>query len=564
MNTTTAGGYIREHLDVDNGGALLIFASQYQNLTKVVCEMVQNILDAESRNCKVLIDLRARTLIVMDDGNGSSRERMRNALQEIAHSQKADDKPYGQAATGQFGIGICAPLDKVSRQAGSYSIITGPVANRNRPGWEGMHEWCFDDIIRGKGTQPTSRRRYNLPNDPTETRRPQWWSTWVEVRHLVDDRRMRFNRDELLRALQRFGALLDQVEIKLYVTDKDGRRQEPITVERDRFHGQPIEIASVSHPKCGTVRFELYFRETATKPNLFVKGGSAQQWVPWDRIVKTIEEGLGELDPYTRSALTTLNSGHFEGVIHIDKCRLHPNRESFECDDALVEGLLLLAKWAEECGRAMLDEVRFATVNERRENTLAAVLDKLKEAIRSQPAKFEDALTSFSGVAVSSGHATIPGMSETGRSSIPTSRDRKPVKNERRKAQSPSAPQHDPTRVHISIVRTDGSTRRISPGDKGLRFSLEDIDDPWPFVIDEPNQKVIINQSHPLFGQVEAVKSKANSPENLPLGQYYRAIIQIALALLQMPHDDLTIGYQLSRYQLECWMAMTFPNKQAE
>lgn len=94
-------------LKFHQGEALMRLASTiYHTLQEAILEAVQNSIDADATAIEIVIDRKARILVISDNGTGITPKRLNDALTSIAMSVKPEGK------YGRFGLGFISFLGK--------------------------------------------------------------------------------------------------------------------------------------------------------------------------------------------------------------------------------------------------------------------------------------------------------------------------------------------------------------------------------------------------------------------------------------------------------------------
>jgi len=485
------------------GEAFCRVASDYPTVLDVILEQVQNAIDANAKNISVVLNRKTRHIAIRDDGDGVSREKFEEALQQVCLSQKELNK------LGRFGIGLISPLDKCH----SSTFISCARGIE-----DGYMEWTFvtEDIRRQQQSvfvprrpRPDlvfSRKGLNVKRGMTSIA----WRTEVNIVRYSSDRIISrvTSIDALVDAiLERFGAAMrrNKTVLSIRFTNEDGTLEERDGIRAKLFTGRSLGETVITDRDAGNVVFRMYLAPKTTK------GQNGKVIV-------------GELDNdyrfsfglFARSAdsllsdevSAALRSGMFEGEIVGEKVKLHSTRKTFEKDDAFVGFCTALEAWFHKHGADHLKDVKEARRDQRYQELGTQSLREI-EAMLRDPA-FNDirlVLQDFKLGTVGIGHTKPVRGSVTGQqteSSISTHEGFTPKGEEggggssgEHKKPREDKPNHHP----YTVAGPRGKQRMLVKNDSvGLQFSyiaMDGSDRLWE--LDARQGILHFNVNHPIW-----------------------------------------------------------------
>lgn len=482
------------------GQALKAVADTYPSLVKTILEIVQNGLDADATNISVHIDRSRRHVIVEDNGRGVTPEQFNTALQNVCQSQKDDSR------LGRFGRGLISPLGKCEE----FVFISS-----DRESGGAYVEWLFNT------EQITASHDY--PVIPMRSR-PEirhgkhgvTWRTRVHLKKFTKDRVIsRLTLDELEQSLlERYRAVMlkNDVTVELTIAQKpsDGGSQTRIIRARP-YDGQPLETWTYEEKDSGITSFRLYrARKTGKakengKVSIFPQGNPFRLEFP--AFAKAAKEWL---EP---DAVKLLSSGMFEGEIESGRGVLHPDRDHFVQNDALVGLCMAINAWYEEVGSQYRQSEQEMKKTERFQQLGIAALQRLEVLLGNQPeSPLWAAIRGFQTGTVGDHHAPtrkpklgledLATLATTGGATTPrpspkpkegpTDVDRKPPKEN---------PDHNP----FTVSGPKGSVRtRVRDNSLGLTIVHEEmVGSSRSWAMDKANGVLRLNTLHPNWQRVE-------------------------------------------------------------
>lgn len=362
------------------GVVFLRLANTYKTVTLTIVEAVQNALDADAEKVFVGIDVKGREVCVLDDGNGVTEEKFREALLSVGKTVKPR-----RGTLGRFGLGLISPFNKCGR----YVFASHPIGVRE------ANIWTFigaDIETQKTEVQIPFEQAPSLPPIPQQfvANAGQLYARWRTMVHLsdvVDDRVIGVaDPDELesqIREKFRKVMLQKGTTVHIVIIDEQGDAQERC-IDATDYTGEPLEIVSHTETGCGKVTFELY---RAAKSG-GVRSGVVSVAQTGDVSPVTWKEFYGQAWgskklKHVKEAFDVLASGYFEGVIHAPGIELEPDRKSFKMGDALDSLYVAIYAWYLNRGKALYeDEQEIRKENRWRslgERSLERVLAKLND-----------------------------------------------------------------------------------------------------------------------------------------------------------------------------------------
>ena len=98
-------------LDLHQGSTLLHLAHMHKDGFSAVIELVQNLLDANAKNARIIIDARLNRIISLDDGSGASSSEMEKKFSQIGSSlKKGDSETFGKKGIGSLSAYVVASV----------------------------------------------------------------------------------------------------------------------------------------------------------------------------------------------------------------------------------------------------------------------------------------------------------------------------------------------------------------------------------------------------------------------------------------------------------------------
>jgi hypothetical protein len=368
------------------GSVLWRFATDYYDtLMLTIIEAIQNGIDADATSVLVGIDLKESRVVIADNGTGIKTELFRSALQSIAKTVKKTDR------MGRFGLGLISPLNKCQR----FTITSQPQDPED--GRPVTHRWTFvgKEIREQHDNVAIVYERVSaMPGIPTPFRSRArhvgtTWNTIVQLEEVTADKAIRtINLDEFeaqIRIKLSSGMRRAGTTVHIVLSDEQGtmsgRQVNPL-----EYNGERLPVAEMVGADCGTIRFELY-RANKTggqrRGQVVVMQTGDNYPVSWKEF-RAQAMGSRYLAEFPE-AFNVLSSGHFEGVIYIERAELGPDRKKFILSEALIDSYMHIALWFEEHGQQYYEIEQEAQRDERYQRLGQESLDKLIQKLNDDP-----------------------------------------------------------------------------------------------------------------------------------------------------------------------------------
>lgn len=481
-----------DNLGFHMGSVLWRFATDYYDtLMLTIIEAIQNSIDADATSVLVGIDLQESRVVIADNGTGIETELFRGALQSIARTVKRSDSDR----MGRFGLGLISPLNKCER----FTITSQPRNLEN--GRPVINRWTFvgKDIREQHDKVGVDYQEVRtMPGIPTPFRSRArqvgtTWSTIVQLEEVTADKAIRtVNLDEFeaqIRIKLSSGMRRAGTTVHIVLNDEkgtmSGRQVNPL-----EYNGEPLPVVEMVGDDCGAIRFELY-RANKTggqrRGQVVVMQTGDNYPVLWKEF-RMQAMGSGYLREFP-DAFNVLGSGHFEGVIHIEKAELGPDRKKFVLSEAVIDSYMYIALWFEEHGKNYYEIEQEAQRDERYQRLGQQSLDQLIRQLNNDP-QLSMVLSELLG----------PGMSQL-KPRQPSGGDSGSARKPRRTVVKPSAPPQ---------------SRPSKPGDQpdkpaptSLSFAYEQRptwDHLWEY--DHGTATIVFNTLHPVWVRLDETNGK--------------------------------------------------------
>lgn len=510
-------------LDFHHGEALHRVAAQYATLLEVIFEAVQNALDAEATLIHITINQRLRSIVVNDDGVGTSRQQFEEALLSVCRSVKDASK------LGQFGMGLIAPLGKCDR----FTFTSTPKTNG-----AAYTQWAFEseeirvqERVQGIPMVPRPDLRFSR----TGQRGSVPWRTQVRIEKYTRDRYLsRMTTDSLREGLlERFSATMRRlktaIDVKI-VNPKGGSESDHVVAEQ--YTGRRLPQEKFAERSCGETIFRLYVaNKTARGRRGKVVIGQAHK----DFRISFREFCKNTPDcPLEHRVVEALTSGIFEGEILSTGAQLEANRKQFVMNDALFDLCITIERWYKEIGESETERIQEESQDNRYQE-LGLKSMRVIEALLDQP-QFEHLKKVLKTVRVGSigehhaeskgkvlGREEVRSLSTTGGSGKP--------KTGSSFGGFPPAINDRANHMPFTVAGQKGRQRiKVRGESQGLQFLYEEMegsDRLWTF--DGITGELRFNIRHPLW---------ANCEENEKALMRFQEYIAIqALTLETVPPD---------------------------
>lgn len=376
-------------IGVSRSSAIAAFARDYPTVHAMIAEGIQNSTDAGAQRILVKIDYSRpagqKCIAIMDDGSGVNPDELRKAVSNLGVTLKK-----GKGKFGRFGEGLTSPWDK-ARQV----LLT---SNHEEDDSHFFREWTFDceSILAGKedvGCQ-SNESYYHTPDPnrvlPQKYRKRErvWWRTRMAIIGVTEDRTI--NKIDLSKlcadvaSSYKDAILARNIDVKISYKDKSGKREVEGDVVPKRCAGKALPLFSETTKDAGQIDFQLHL---ALNMRTGRKGKVLFYGLEGDAMPQPIDAGAFQFSvnlqnrgglPIDSNALKALCSGVFEGEVRAEHVKLHPNRSSFECNDALVDLCGSIEEWYRRVGSSYMQSVLEEEEDKRFELAVKATLPFLE------------------------------------------------------------------------------------------------------------------------------------------------------------------------------------------
>jgi hypothetical protein len=491
------------------GEALINLARIYPGFLPAILELIQNSINAKAKIIEVRIDRKARDVMVRDNGQGVTKQRMDRKLETLCISDKqvADGETYAR-----HGIGFVVFTGKCKE----YRFTTRIPGNINHA-WQ----WTFNTKRIEKSVDNLDVPCESVPLDQLADERftdetGGCWTTEMHVFGYTNNVQWSAVRPEDIkeRVLESFSVLMRKYGTKIWVTGCDlaGKELPWLSFEASDYIGKPLNAFTVKGDHGGSATtIRLFLVSKKDKRTGVVSVGvdgdpfrlSLQRFLHslGPKFVSTLHKELRE--PY-EAMRDLLCSGRLEGEVINDKAVRMPSRDAFLVDDAAYELVEHLIAWFEERGREYVDETRGRELDEHRQNLGREALQNVNSVIQEVPG-FREILKEFSFGKISDAH-TQPGKA-AGKDEQPSVNIQKNIaggtegRHEGDRVGKETAPRHVP----YTSAGPQGKPRTLVKNDsQGIHLAYEDVPESqvlWRF--DRDTGTLFINSNSQLWVRCE-------------------------------------------------------------
>lgn len=504
-------------IDFHKGEVLYKLSNTYRSLPLTLIEGAQNAIDAGADRVMLCIDLKRRTVIMVDNGEGTTKAKFDKALASVGKGVKSADK------LGRFGLGLISPLNKCTR----FHFISA------YPGRRKAMRWTFVQAeIRGQ--HATLNVPYaeidSVPELPMRFKEyatedfDVLWRTRVEMIGVTRDKVISLvDLDELEQQIRtKLGPAMrtNKVSIRVVlIDDNDKRLSKDITPTT--YSGEPLEAVSYTSNEAGLVEFQLFRAakhsgKRTGQISIMARGDNYP--ITWAEFMKQAR-GRNVADIFGDS-FKVLGSGYFEGIITCENIELHPERTKFEYNDAL-EGLYwVIDQWYSEVGQGHYQLEEEQSQEARYQETAIKVADRLRELLGHQDHSrlWSGLLSVVQFGRLGEGHLD-PGVRGSHPADDTTTirsgqggagGTKTPRGNSDGGSPRTHKPKHRPGDVPVGAQGPSGNRRRVVKGDsKGLWFGFEQMPgntNLWEF--DRVLGVLTTNTRHPVWVRLDETNGK--------------------------------------------------------
>jgi hypothetical protein len=517
QGTTTQVKPMSSEIDFHKGEVLHKLSNTYRSLPLTLIEGAQNAIDAGADKVMLCIDLKQRMVLMVDNGEGTTKGKFDLALASVGKGVKATDK------LGRFGLGLISPLNKCAR----FHFISALPGRRKAMKWtfvqtdiRGQHATLNIPYTEIDGVPELPKRFKEYATEDFDVQ----WRTRVEMIGVTRDKVISLiNLDELEQQIRtKLGLAMrtNKVSIRVVLID-DNEKYLCRDITPTTYSGEPLEVAAYVSEDAGRVEFQLF---RAAKHGgkrtgqVSVMAGGDSYPITWTEFTKQAR-GRSVADIFGDS-FKVLGSGYFEGMITCQNIELHPERTKFEYNDAL-EGLYwVIDQWYTECGQAHYQLEEEQSQEARYQETALKAADRLREFLghREHERLWSGLLSAVEFGRLGTGHLDPEVRGRKGEDDGPTIRSGQGRKGTGTRSGTGSSsggerqrpPKHRPGDLPVGAQGPGGNRRRVVKGDsKGLWFGFEPMPgntNLWEF--DRKVGALVTNTRHPIWVKLDETNGK--------------------------------------------------------
>lgn len=505
-------------IDFHRGEVLHKLSNTYRSLPLTLIEGAQNAIDAGADKIMLCIDLKGRTVIMVDNGEGTTEEKFAKALASVGKGVKSKDK------LGRFGLGLISPLNKCAR----FHFISAMPGRRKALKWtfvqsdiRKQHQTLTIPLTTMAAVPDLPKRFRDYAVDDFQNVQ---WRTRVEMLGVTRDKVISLvdldDLEQQIRTKLGLAMRTNKVSIRVVLIDDNGKHLSRY-ITSTSYSGEPLEVVTYETDETGLVEFRLY--------RALKRGGSRTGEVSvvagGDNYPITMREFTNQARGRKAASLlgdsiTVLGSGYFEGIITCQNIELHPERTKFEYTDALEMLYLVVDQWYDEVGLAHYQLEEEQNQEARYQETAMKAADRLRELLNPQRHQrlWSGLLSVVQSGRLGTGHLN-PGERQDGElDDTPTTRAGQGGAGRAKTTGSSSSTRggqqgrsaHRPGDLPVGVQGSGGSRRRVVKGDsKGLWFGFEQMPgnvNLWEF--DRELGALIINTRHPIWVQLDETNGR--------------------------------------------------------
>lgn len=314
---------------------------------KVIPEAVQNALDARAKNMLIKVDCKNRTIWILDDGDGASKEEIQCKFEIVGESLKSED----MEAIGTKGIGILAGIGIAEK----YELVT--YNKKDAKDMRRIYTLLKDEKQAGDSREkmlsvdlyPVQKIQMSGMNFSATT---LVRLSEVNIRALSEISGIDSIERNLVDA---YSAKLSGKNIKIIWIDQNGRETEK-NVQNIKFRGTWMS-PDIVNTKSGKVNFSLYLSaKPLDDPRILVTLKKGSFSIPLKSLIfrHQIDKASAEV----------FEKGHFEGNIYVDFCTPSASRDSLEYNNDLVVFSQVVKRQAEQLA-AIIEQIEDTAKNSR-------------------------------------------------------------------------------------------------------------------------------------------------------------------------------------------------------
>lgn len=379
--TPQAPAPMSSEIDFHKGAVLHKLSNTYRSLPLTLIEGAQNAIDADADRIMLCIDLKLRTVIMVDNGEGTTKAKFDEALASVGMGIKSVDK------LGRFGLGLISPLNKCTR----FHFISALPGRRKAMKWtfvqaeiRGQHANLNVPYTEIDGVPELPKRFREYATEDFNVQ----WRTRVEMIGVTRDKVISLvDLDVLEQQIRtKLGPAMrsNKVSIRVVLIDDKGKHLSR-DITSTTYSGEPLEVVSYVSEDAGMVEFQLFRAakhggKRTGQVSVMARGDNYP--ITWAEFTKQAR-GRNVADIFGDS-FKVLGSGYFEGIITCENIELHPERTKFEYNDAL-EGLYwVIDQWYTEVGQSHYQLEEEQSQEARYQETAIKVANRLRELLGHQ------------------------------------------------------------------------------------------------------------------------------------------------------------------------------------
>ncbi|HYD93071.1 MAG TPA: ATP-binding protein [Candidatus Paceibacterota bacterium] len=488
----------RSEVGFHHGKTLLKVANTYPSLFEAVLEAVQNAIDSEATKIGIIINRKTRSISIIDNGNGVTREQLDEALASVGSTLKQRDK------LGQFGYGLISSLGKCE----SMSFTSCPA------GGDEYLEWTFDTAKIANQVRaikiPVAKRNFVYrPNRDGPPLPRGWhateWRTRVSINNYVTDRKISEIRsaDALKEAIvEKFGIPMrrNDVSVSVDITNENGSRETAVGKAK-LFSGKKLPEVVISDKDAGNTIFRLYLAKPGRQGKVLVGVVGDDYRFAFGVFAKEASELLS-----TNIIELFVKEGIFEGEILTTNGKLHDSRKKLEQNDAYVGFCATIEEWFLKHGKKHLKEVKDERQGQRIQDLSLKSLENVQSVLSDDAFDHlrKGTIDTFRYGTVGAGHTNPEDRKIVGTQENPSLST---VASARKRGEGGESHGNEPPErehaghIPFTAAGPRGQQRRVvKGGSRGLQFDHTAMRSDGPLaVLDAGNGIIFFNVEHPAW-----------------------------------------------------------------
>ena len=381
-------------LNLHQGSTLMHLAALHKDGFSAVIELVQNFLDANAHNAKIIIDAKQRTIAVFDDGNGADLGEMQDKFSQIGNSlKKGDSNTFGKKGIGGLSAFVVSSIweftTKRKNSTSPYIKYTLDSSQFVKASGIEVHyeEMKVSDIgssILGVKTS-TKVILYDVEKSI--------------INQLIA------GREELLSSIQTsFNEKIKQLNINFVIICRclDGNTH-TIEVKSREFRGTEQEAVSIN-TDFGKIIFKMFLNpKPVNKPVIRISYKDPEDGKRYGFPVSMITTGRTKTTPETRGFL---EKGYFEGSIEVGFCNMLPDRGGFVDNAQYKTFVFTVDSFVKDVLKKVIENIELEQSDDRLREVGDKVLGRFREYFKKHPAFVEKVSNKLSSMLALDGSGT--------------------------------------------------------------------------------------------------------------------------------------------------------------